>query len=334
MLRICLRIFHPLLHRFPVAQILQPLQPLGLHHLLPQGLLTLRQGPLILPLHLQPGRAPPDPIRIQFSVLRIYRYQLRIPCFLLQWPHIIRPSLTLPPQWCLSLPWCTLTLPQQPRTRRPPVGPIRTQLFTIRIYICLYTATLPTFLLVLPCLFQTFHLSPQPTILPPSQEPGPRVLAAKVGRPSTPLLRLSFPAPLPPLHLLPLPLQQHLPLHSLQFHSRHLPSLYGLHLHGLHLHNLHLHNLHLHSLHLHSFPLHNLHLHSLHLHLHSLHLHSLHPLALLTPPRPPGGRMWPSRPSGTFARIFHLLQLQTASSYAALQPGHWSWPWRPETGLR
>jgi hypothetical protein len=57
-------------------------------------------------------------------------------------------------------------------------------------------------------------------------------------------------------------------------------------------------------------------------------------LALLTPPRPPGGRMWPSRPSGTFASIFHLLQLQTASSYAALQPGHWSWPWRPETGLR
>jgi hypothetical protein len=95
--RICLRIFHPLPHRFPVAQILQPLQPLSLHHPLPQGLLTLGQGPLILLLHLWPSRPPADPIRIQFSMLRIYRYQLRTPCFLLQWPHIIRPSLTLPP---------------------------------------------------------------------------------------------------------------------------------------------------------------------------------------------------------------------------------------------
>jgi hypothetical protein len=96
-LRICLRIFNTLLHRFPVAQFLQPLQPLGLHHPLPQGLLALGQGPLILPLHLRPSRPPTDPIRIHFSILRIYRYRLRIPHLHPQRPHITLPSLTLPP---------------------------------------------------------------------------------------------------------------------------------------------------------------------------------------------------------------------------------------------
>ncbi len=49
-------------------------------------------------------------------------------------------------------------------------------------------------LLPLPCPFRTFHLSLQPIILPPSQEPGPHALAAKVGWPSTPMPRPSFTA--------------------------------------------------------------------------------------------------------------------------------------------
>ena len=125
MLRICLRIFHPLLHRFPVAQILQPLQPLGLHCLLPQGLLTLRQGPLILPLHLRPGRPPPDPIRIQFSVLwiclRIFHLLLhRFPVAQILQPLQPLGLHHLLPQGLLTLRQGPPILPLHLRPGRPP----------------------------------------------------------------------------------------------------------------------------------------------------------------------------------------------------------------------
>ncbi len=86
-------------------------------------------------------------------------------------------------------------------------------------------------------------------------------------------------------------------------------------------------------------PLISLHLHlrghRLHsLYLHSLHLPSLHFPALGTPPRLPGGKKWPNRPSSLSAVVSLLPWQPTSFNFAASLPEPLSWPWRPETGLR